>query len=217
VVVLEFLLPLISLGAVQLLAVISPGQSFLVISKLALSAGRPPAMMAAIGMGVGSVVWATAAIAGLALILEQAVWLYALLKVAGGLYLLYLAFLLWWHAATPLTLENGRGGATSLPSAFMIGLLTQLANPKVVVFFGSIFFALLPAHAPLWVYVASLAIVFCNETIWYSAVSVALSNRRSRNLYLGAKSWIDRIMGAALGTIGVKLIASAFDAAPRPH
>ena len=214
---MEFLLPLLTVAAVQLLAVISPGQSFIVISRLALSAGRPPAIAAAVGMGVGSIIWASAAILGLALILEQAVWLYALLKIAGGAYLLYLAIRLWRHAAEPLDLPGGGNGATSMRSAFVLGLLTQLANPKVAVFFGSIFFALLPAHAPAWVYAASVAIVFCNETLWYSAVSVVFSNRRSRTLYLEAKIWIDRVMALALGSIGAKLIADAFAAVPKQN
>jgi threonine/homoserine/homoserine lactone efflux protein len=206
---MEFLLPLVTVAAVQLLAVISPGQSFVVISRLALSAGRAPAVAAALAMGVGSVLWATAAIAGLAIILEQAAWLYAAMKLAGGAYLLFLAVMLWRHAPDRLPTAGETSGTVSLRSAFTLGFLTQLANPKVVLFFSSIFYALLPIHAPLWVYVASIVVVFCNETVWYTVVSLAFSNQQSRDAYSHSKAWIDRGMSLALGTIGAKLVADA--------
>jgi threonine/homoserine/homoserine lactone efflux protein len=206
---MEFLLPLVTLGVVQLLAVISPGQSFVVISKLALSCGRRSALSASLGMGVGSVVWALFAIAGLALVLEQAAWLYSLLKLAGGLYLLFLAWKIWGHA--PEKPDVSAVAVLSVPPgrAFVLGLMTQLANPKVVVFFGSIFFALLPADSVAWVYLASLLIVFCNEVAWYALVSVFFSVEKVRSVYLRAKTWIDRSTAGALSLIGIGLIADA--------
>ena len=204
---MDWLLPLATVAIVQLMAVISPGQSFLVISKLALSSGRPAALAATLGMGVGSVIWASAAILGLAVVLTRAAWLYSLLKIAGGLYLLYLAVMLWRHAADAIAVEPGNGKAMPLAPAFTTGLLTQLANPKVAVFFGSIFFALLPAEAPAWVYGTSVAIVFLNETGWYALVSLVFSSDRPRKAYFAAKAWIDRAMSAALGLIGARLMA----------
>lgn len=203
---MEFVLPLATLAAVQLLAVISPGQSFVVISKLALSDNRPAALSAAFGMGVGSVIWASAALLGVAFILEQAAWLFALMKLAGGAYLVFLAVTIWRHAPRPMAAVTGNGGGTTLGRGFVLGLLTQLANPKVVVFFGSIFFALLPASPASWVYGAALVIVFANETIWYSLVSVAFSVDRARLAYGRVKGVIDRMMAGALGLIGGRLI-----------
>ncbi|WP_166462000.1 LysE family translocator [Paracoccus alkanivorans] len=206
---MEILLPLITLAGVQLLAVISPGQSFIVVSKLALSSGRRSALGAALGMGAGSVIWAMSAIAGLAFILEKAAWLYGLMKLAGGLYLLFLAFKLWKHAPERPDLSAGSGRYVTPRQAFTLGLVTQLANPKVVVFFGSIFFALLPASSAPWVYVASLVIVFCNETGWYGFVSMFFSTARTQLVYFRAKTWIDRIMAGALGVIGIGLAMDA--------
>lgn len=206
---MDILLPLITLAGLQLLAVISPGQSFIVVSKLALSSGRRTALLAAFGMGVGSVIWAISAIIGLALILEQAAWLYGLMKLAGSLYLLFLAFKLWKHAPERPELDMATGRQVTPRQAFSLGLITQLANPKVVVFFGSIFFALLPENSATWVYIASLAIVFCNETGWYGFVSLFFSNGKAQRVYFRAKTWIDRIMAGALGVIGFGLASDA--------
>lgn len=203
---MEYILPLVTLAAVQLLAVISPGQSFVVVSKLALSSGRGPALVCALGIGIGSLIWSGAVIVGLAVVLQTVTWLYTLLKVAGGLYLLYLAVMLWRHADQPLVTQPGVAGNTSVKKALMTGAFTQLANPKVAVFFGSIFFALLPVGAPLWVYVAAVILVCINEILWYGLVALAFSVERSRNVYLRARIWIDRAMAGALALLGLRLI-----------
>lgn len=206
---MEFLLPLATLAAVQLLAVISPGQSFLFIARTAMMDGRLPALMATLGMGLGSCVWAVAAMLGMAIILQQAAWAYALLKIAGGLYLLYLGVMVWRNA--PETIEIGTGGAgpSRMSTALRRGVLIQITNPKVVVFFGSIFFALLPAGAPRWVMISAIVIVFVNEIAWYTIVSLLFSARQPRDAYLRFKPSLDRLMAGVLGMLGMKLIADA--------
>ncbi|USG60373.1 LysE family translocator [Sneathiella marina] len=206
---MEFLPPLLTLALVQVLAVVSPGQSFLVISKLALSAGRAAALSASIGMGLGSIVWATAAMVGLAVALKNDQWLYAALKFCGGGYLGYLAASHWRHAHDTSLGETRETGNVTLSRAFLQGFLTQLANPKVVIFFGSIFFAFIPPHAPTWVSLVCLIIVFFNETLWYSIVAFAFSIRKSQNFYYRAKTWMDRMMALILGAISLKLILDA--------
>ncbi|MHA3915781.1 LysE family translocator [Halovulum sp. GXIMD14793] len=208
---MEFILPLATLAIVQMLAVISPGQSFVVVSRLALSSGRKSAIFASLGMGFGSVLWAMAAIAGLAIILENAAWLYGLMKLAGGAYLIFLAVKIWRHAPSKIELSGTTSQQLSLKHSFGLGFMTQLANPKVVIFFGSIFFALLPANSEYWVYLVSLVIVFLNETIWYTLVSFFFSIEKTRQTYLKLKAWIDRGMASALGLLGGGLVADAAD------
>lgn len=204
---MEFLSPLITLWAVQLLAAISPGQSFVLISKLALSNPRPVALSAVMGLGLGTIIWSSAAILGVAILLETAAWAYTAFKIAGGLYLVWLAVMLWRHAPEPLELDGAKVKLITPWRAFTLGSVTQLANPKVVVFFGSIFVALLSAHAPGWVYVTAVIIVFLNEIGWYSVVALLFSSARPRAAYMRAKTWIDRLMAGFLALIGVRLIA----------
>jgi threonine/homoserine/homoserine lactone efflux protein len=206
---MDLALSLATLAVVQLMAVISPGQSFLYIARTAVAAGRAPALAATLGMAVGSCVWAVAAMLGMAVVLQQAAWAYSLLKLAGGIYLLYLGVMLWMHASDPV--EVGEGGAKRIrqTAALRQGFLIQIANPKVVVFFGLIFFALLPAQAPLWAMLAAILIVFVNEAAWYATVSVLLSASQPRGAFLRVKTALDRAMAGALGLIGARLIADA--------
>jgi threonine/homoserine/homoserine lactone efflux protein len=91
--------------------------------------------------------------------------------------------------------------------SFLLALATQLSNPKAVVVIGSIFAALLPAHVPVWMYVAIPPIIMTTETSWYTIVAVVVSAERPRAVYARWKVWIDRLAGTVLGALGLRLIA----------
>jgi threonine/homoserine/homoserine lactone efflux protein len=95
----------------------------------------------------------------------------------------------------------------------MKGFLTQVSNPKVAVFFGSIFIAMLPSDVPLWMTLALVAIVTFNEVWWYSAVALFFGSGRVRRFYIRAKKWMDRVTGLFLGALGLRLLWSAHDVA----
>ncbi|HJQ59538.1 MAG TPA: LysE family transporter [Vineibacter sp.] len=191
-----------------MLAVASPGSSFVVVSQLAMARSRRVAMIASLAMTVGALAWATAALFGLKVIFEGTEWLYAGLRIAGGLYLVWLGWMLWRHAGQGNIEARAAGGGVAVESdwtLFRRSLLVQLSNPKVAVFFGGIFLALLPAGAPVWVYVAALAIVCVNEFSWYALVATVFAAGPARRAYAGARVWIDRCTGGFLGLLGLKL------------
>jgi threonine/homoserine/homoserine lactone efflux protein len=204
----EFL-TLASIGFIQLMAVISPGPSFLITARTAVAQSRLDGVKVALGLGAGTVVWSAAALLGLNAVFHAVPVLFMAMKVLGALFLLYIAFMIFRHAAEPLKIETG-GEAVGNP--FVKGFLTQIANPKVAVFFGSIFIAMLPAQVPLWMTLALIAIVSLNEVWWYSAVSLFFGSGPVRAFYLKAKVWIDRVTGLFLGALGLRLLWSARDA-----
>jgi threonine/homoserine/homoserine lactone efflux protein len=200
--------PLLVLAIVHLFAVMSPGPSFVAVSRIALSSGRPAGLSAALACGLGVLPWAIGAAAGLALLFQQVPLLYARLKLFGGLYLIYVAFQVWRRAAEPLpTTESG--DRQSAAQAFISTLLLQVSNPKVAVFFGSIFVAVLPDNPPLSLLAAILAIVLINEIGWYVLVALVFSARGPRRVYARFKPSLDRVMAALLGALGVRLVLDA--------
>ena len=201
---MEFVFPL---AVVHMMAAISPGQSFLFITRTAMTSGRIPALAATVGMAGGACVWAVAAMLGMAVILQQATWAYTILRIAGGLYLVYLAIMIWRHAPAAIEIGTVKKQDMQLLGSLRNGFLIQLANPKVVVFFGSIFFALLPPDAPLWVSCAAVLIVLFNVTAWFTLVALLFSSPGPRGAYVRLKPSIDRVMAGVLGMIGMKLIA----------
>jgi len=202
------LLTLATIGGIQLLAVISPGPSFLITARTAVASSRLDGVKVALGLGAGTIIWSTAALLGLKAVFQAVPILFMAMKIGGALFLLWIAYQIFRHAATPLDLDKPEGGSRRSP--FMQGFFCQIANPKVAVFFGSIFIALLPAQVPVWMVVALIAMVSLNEVWWYSAVSLFFGAGPVRNFYLKAKKWIDRVTGLFLGALGFKLLWGAF-------
>lgn len=205
---MDLVLVLAGVALAQLAAVISPGPSLLVVARVSIATSRSAGAWTAVGLGVGSVIWAAAALFGLQAAFATLPWLYTVMKVAGALYLFYLAIMLWRHARTPIDIGGKSGqGAMSRRAAVRRGLLTQLANPKVAVFFGSIFVTLLPPQPSPAFYAVLLPLVFLVEAAWYVFVAHALSTERLRRRYARLKAAIDRITGTVLAGLGAKLIA----------
>jgi threonine/homoserine/homoserine lactone efflux protein len=120
--------------------------------------------LAALAMMVGALLWAGAALFGLQALFTRFDWLYLAFRIGGALYLLYLAMMLWRHARDPLPdIPAGLASRTTGWRGFSRALLLQLGNPKIMVFFGSIFLSLLPQNLPAWMDAAVLAIVAVNE------------------------------------------------------
>ncbi|WP_018184500.1 LysE family translocator [Kaistia granuli] len=197
------------LGAL-LIGAISPGPSFVFVVRTAVAQSRADGIAAALGMGVGAMIFGTLALLGLRTLMTEAAGLYTVLKIAGGLYLVYLAVRIWRGAKDPVeVVRNGGSGGSSLGHSFGLALATQMSNPKIIAVFGAVFAALLPAARPLWLDLTLPTLIFVQETAWYALVALAFSSSRPRALYLGAKSWIDRAAGAVIGVLGIRLLLEA--------
>ncbi|GGD98475.1 threonine transporter [Aureimonas endophytica] len=204
-----FVLLLSILGAL-LIGAISPGPSFVLVSRIAAGSSRLDGLAAALGMGIGGAVFALLAVFGLSALLMRVEWLYLGLRFVGGLYLAYLGFRIWRGAARPLApVAAPVLRSPSVSRSLGIGLLTQLSNPKTAVVYASIFAALLPARAPVWLLAALPPAVFLVEAGWYAVVALAFSAPRPRSAYLRSKRSVDRLAGAVMGGLGLRLIAES--------
>jgi threonine/homoserine/homoserine lactone efflux protein len=196
--------------ATLLLGAMSPGPSFLVVARNAIRISRGAGLSAALGMGVGGLTFCSVALLGLSAVLAKADFLYVCLKVAGGVYLVCLGYQMWRGSGTPLTVEVvERGSQSGSFQFFWTRFLTQLSNPNVVVFYASVFAALLPQNSPTWCYVVLPPAVFAIEAGWYCIVAVVLSGVSARRFYAEAKQLIARIAGTAIVLLGVRLILTA--------
>jgi threonine/homoserine/homoserine lactone efflux protein len=203
------------LGAV-LIGAISPGPSFVLVSRIAVTASRLDGLAAALGMGLGGVIFGTLALVGLTALLLQVEWLYLILKIVGGAYLVYLGIRIWRGASEPVAFSETASFQSKSPlRSLLLALLTQISNPKTAIFYGSIFAALLPAAPPMWLLLVLPPSIFVIEAGWYTVVALLFSSRRPRAIYLGSKNWIDRVAGAVMGTLGVRLISEGV-VSPKP-
>jgi RhtB (resistance to homoserine/threonine) family protein len=201
---MEYAVVLAGLAFVHLLAVASPGPSTVLVIQTAAASGRRAGLLVALAMTLGAVAWAAAALYGLQALFARFEWLYIAMRIAGGAYLMWLAVMLWLHAGTPMP-EIAEGKKSGGWEAFAKALMLQLSNPKVIVFFGSIFISLLPAQPPAWMDATVLTIVAVNEFTWFALLTLLFSGDAVRAFYRRTKLWTDRLMGSVLGLLGLRL------------
>jgi threonine/homoserine/homoserine lactone efflux protein len=206
----DYVVALLGLALVHLLAVASPGPSTVLVIQTAAVSGRRGGLLAAIAMMLGALMWAAAALYGLQALFAQFQWLYVAFKIGGALFLFYIAWMMWKHARDPLPeVQDLPAGQVSGWQGFVRALLLQLSNPKIMVFFGSIFLSVLPQQMPAWMDATVLAIVAFNEFTWFALLALLFSGGPARAFYRRAKFWLDRFMGGALALLGLRLALSS--------
>lgn len=199
----------IAIASALAVGAVSPGPSFIMVARNAIALSRQHGMVTALGMGTGAATFGLLAILGLHAVLQAVPMAFWVLKVLGGLYLLYLGYLIFRGARQPLQLQDqGDVARMSLRRAYFTGLFTQLSNPKTAIVFASVFSALLPSVIPSWFYVALPVIAGVIDGGWYLLVAFLLSGEKPRQAYLKFKTAIDRTAGAVMGLLGVKLVSS---------
>ena len=195
----------LSVVLIHLAAAISPGPSFVVSLRTAAAEGFAVASALALGFGLGAALWATAAMAGIALLFELVPVLFTTMKLVGAAFLIFVAVMMWRHAKEPMQLVDTASPPRSAASAIRFGFLTFATNPKPAIFFGAVFVGLVPAETPLAWKAAILLAVFVNETLWYVIVARVFSLPRARAAYVRSKAWIDRSFGTLIALFGLKI------------
>lgn len=183
-------------------AIITPGPAILACAQAAISRGWRATMPYALGLAVGASLWCLLSLLGLSVLFRAVPQLYVVVKVAGGLYLIWIAVQMLRHAGhVPEAADTGR----SAPG-FMAGLALNLSNPKPALFYGSMLLTVFPQlhgfAGPAVIYLAALA---C-ELTFYTLVTTLLSTAPARRAYLGAAKAIDRTAAALIGALGLTLI-----------
>lgn len=189
----------------------SPGPSFLLVARTAVARSRADGLSAALGMGVGSLAFAGAALLGLQTLFVTVPEIYLAIKLLGGCYLIYLGVRLWLGAGQRLFDEQPCGHAMAHRPlrSFLVALGTQCSNPKAAVIYTGIFAAFVPQHVTPRLALAIAFVVLVIESAWYTIVALALSAARPRAAYLRYKRWLDRGAGGILTLLGLRLVRSA--------
>ncbi len=204
------LLSLMKIAPIFLVALASPGPDFLLISSLAMKRGRAAGLAGASGIALGNMNYAFLCIFGLSYMLARMAWLLLTIKIVGGLYLIYLGYQLWKASLKPAVSGTNEAQQVSPKrNPFVMGLMTNVTNPKALAFFTSVFALIVQPSINIETQIAIILLIGFMSFAWFSFVSLALSTTHMRKLYMRSSSWIDRIAGTFLALFGVKLLVSA--------
>ena len=161
-------------------------------------------------MGSGAFIFSIVALMGLQAVFAAVPFAFWLLKVIGGVYLIYIASKMIRSARNSLAqIDSINVKKVSLKRAYIFGLLTQLSNPKTAVVFASVFSTLLPQIIPTYFYIAIPASIFVVNAGWYMVVALLLSSETPRKNYLRFKGVFDSTAGTVMAFLGLKLLISS--------
>ncbi|MFA7821578.1 LysE family transporter [Aeromonas dhakensis] len=195
---------LLAVVAITFFAVISPGPDFAMVSRNSLLLSRRSGVLTALGIGAGVCVHVTYTLLGVGLLIQQSLWLFNLIKLAGAAYLIFLGIKM--LRAKPATAEVlADQPALSSLGALRTGFLTNVLNPKTTIFIVSLFMQVVQPQTPLAVQLGYGAFIVLAHAVWFSAVAIFFSTDSVRGRLLAVRHWIDRVFGALLVGFGVLL------------
>ena len=205
---MEHLVLVLAILPVHFMVMMSPGPNAILLSTTALSVGRASAVRTAFGIATGSLIWMSAAALGVSVIFETLLVLGWLLKIAGGFYLIYLGFRLLSSIGLPQSTMKPNSGTVAV-YGFRRGLLVNLTNPKSATYFGSIFAVFLTVQIPSWVVATVIGCFFLTSILWHCTLAVTISWDKIRGPYIRFSRIIDRIAGAVLILLGIRLFSDS--------
>jgi threonine/homoserine/homoserine lactone efflux protein len=190
---------LLFIGA-ELIFSLTPGPTVMLISAYGFKGGLRDALAAIAGTQTGNTLWYVICVTGLGALVTASPLLFNAIKLLGALYLIWLgAVSLWksWRAG------EDAAGPKLMGKPYLQATLTQLGNPKAILFFGALVPQFLDTHAPLLAqYLIMFAVTFIGESIiltGYGALAVAGGRAASHHHAI----WRERISGAVLLALGV--------------
>jgi threonine/homoserine/homoserine lactone efflux protein len=198
---------LLTIAALHWLILLTPGPNVLLVSALAAAGHRRSALMAAGGITLVAGTWATLALAGVHAVFASHAVLRFAVQGAGALYLSSIAVRLWRAKGMDPVSPSG---APSALAALRLGFLTNIANPKSALFFGSVFATALPPQPGLPLAAWAIAVVLLNAFAWHVLLAVLFSRPRVQALYAAHARAFCRLAGTAVGFFGLRLLADAW-------
>lgn len=195
---------------VHMLGLISPGPDFAMIVRNSLVYSRRTGIMTAIGIALGVGVHVTYSILGIGLIVSKSLLLFSALKTIGALYLLYLAYHMLRSKPSSVSNESVFAKPDIAPSkALKIGFLTNVFNPKATLFFFAVFSQVIDPATGLVLKLGFGIEMIVLTYLWFSFVTHVLTISVIKARYQRVTHHIDRIMGAVLATLGIKILMSS--------
>ncbi len=192
-----------------LLAIASPGPNILAVMGTSMAVGRPSGVALALGVATGSFTWAVLTIIGLSAIISSYAAALFVIKVLGGLYLLWLAFKAFRFAASRQDIEAKElAGGRRTPIGYMTrGYIIQMTNPKAALAWIAIISLGLRDGAPFWVGAAIVLGTFFLSIVIHVMYAVAFSTPFMVRIYGRARRIIQATLGAFFTLAGIKLLA----------
>jgi threonine/homoserine/homoserine lactone efflux protein len=201
--------PLVFLGVITLLT-ITPGADMAMVSRSVFMGGRRDAFATTLGIAAGCLIWALASAAGVAAVLAASETAYDALRLAGA------AYLVWLGVQSLLAARRGYAGdpvaagdaARRAPSPFRQGLLTNLFNPKIALFYTTFLPQFIgPGDPVLLLSLGMAGVHIALGIVWLSAYAWLLDRAVEAFQSSRLRRALDALTGMVLAGLGIRVAA----------
>ena len=198
---------LLSVALAFFVVTVSPGPANIAVATVAMSSGRRRGLVFATGLSFGLAFWGMVAATGMGAVLQGSATALTILKVLGGLYLLWLAF---QSGRSALTRKNAAHDTPSEGRWFTRGLVLNLSNPKAVVAWMAALSMGLGADDNSADVIAATLVCMALGFVNYAGYAMAFSLPGFMAGYRRLRRWIDGVVAGLFVIAGIGLIRSAF-------
>ena len=193
---------LIAVAMITILAVISPGPDFAMVTKNSYSYGVKTGLLTAFGIAMGVQIHVFYTVLGLSFVIAGSPTLFLLIKLVGVGYLIYLGFKSLTNK-TQLTIENSVSLMPTNFQALRVGFLTNALNPKTMLFVIALYTQVVNINNLLWQNLAYGVFISLAHWAWFSCVALFFSTPILRAKILSKQRVADRIIGILLIILGI--------------
>lgn len=206
---------LFMIGLSFFVVAVTPGPANISNAIIAMRRGRKVSLIYGTGLSFGLVFWGVIAASGMGAVLQSSVYLLMLLKVFGGLYLLWLVYLSGKSAFNPQVEDiNDPSNISTARKWFIRGFILNISNPKTVIAWLAALSVGLDAGDDIHALVAGVLVcVFVGFSV-NAMYSLVFSFTGVMNIYQRISRWINGIASALFAVAGIGLIRSAFNRSP---
>jgi threonine/homoserine/homoserine lactone efflux protein len=195
--------------ALAIVVIVTPGPDTALTIRNTLVGGRPAGVATAVGVALGQATWSLATSVGIAALLVAAEPAFAALKLAGAAYLIYLGAQSLWSAFRGRPSHPRIDGSVRhlrATTALRQGVLSNLSNPKMAVFFPSLLPQFVAAGTPPFLALLALGTLFCLMTlVWLTAYAFAVARAGDVLRRSAVRRAIEAITGVVLMAFGVRV------------
>ncbi len=190
---------LFTICLLHFVAQLSPGPDVLLIAKSATSTTRQNALKVIAGISAGIVVWVVLTLAGFTVLIDQFPWIQQALMLLGGIFLAKMGWAMLKGGVHSFKnrhqTDEDTNGQVQAKNYFMLGLWTNLSNPKTLIYFSSVFSLALSSSASDYLK-AQLAVIIPLQTfITFTLLMLLISQPKIKILYQRSGSYIDMMSG----------------------
>ena len=190
------------------MGLLSPGPDFFYVSRAAAIHSRRAAIYGVIGITIGVSIWATAAVLGLAIVFKTMPALQGIVMALGGSYLFYLGVKMARVTTNAVFDETNLVQNTASKNEIIKGLLVNLSNAKVVIYFSSVMSFVLVNITETQQILTALLLITLETFVYFYVISLLFSRPFAKRFYSRYSRYIDNVSGVIFILFGAYLIYS---------